>query len=1017
MHRIIFKFLFVAISLASTPLLLSAQVPPKMAVPKLYTTLENHFNKNEFEACVKLENDITKFSQQRKDTLATNSMYYLADAHYQLGELDKAILWREKQRDLLKELKLDESYSTSIFNLTYLYLEAGLYDKAGIAADELLATDKKVFGVKSDEYVSSVLSVVDVYLQLDRLQDSQNLLQATLKQHEKGSLNYALLNNKIGDLYTYTGEYSKASKLLTEAQQIFKRELEDGSEPYIRATVNLGILHMEQGKYPEAEEDFENALKALPDKEQPAYLPTLNNLALVYQSLGQYERSEKTFQEIKEMDAARVGTTHPDYAITLSNLSLVYNDESKYADAEKVILEALEIQRKNDETKSISYARKLNNLAKIYVFSGAPEKSIPLYLEALEIFGKSLGEETADYATVLYNLGVAHLKTNKLEDGVEFLRKSAALRAKVLGKKHPKYAESRQKIAEYQWLRKQRKEARVTFGEVFENYYTQIESTFPVLTEEEKAKFYYNTLRPSFEKFNSFAVEFYNEDPSILSEVYNHQLNTKAAIMLATEKVKESIYGSKNATLIAKFDEWQSMKEKLAKLQSHNENPERLDSLLEVASSVEKDLVRESSEFAQQFIRKRFTWQEVQKALKPGEAAVEVVRFNTYTPEAGGKFNDQVTYALLIVTAQTKNQPDIILMTGGNDMEGRSLKFHRNTIQLNQDDSYSYKKYFEPLGDYLKKKKISKFYLSPDGVYNQINLNTIKNTFSNKYLIDEFTIIRVTNTRELAELKPRKSNSQSSVLMGFPKFNLDGKETPAIAKSENRSLRGGGLNRSLRGGLLRYVGADNGIAVLPGTQVEIKEINSLFTTKATVYTEHQASERLAKSMTSPRILHVATHGYFLEDEKGSGDGSNHYVFNPLLKSGLILAGAENFLRTGVPVDSAGEDGILTAYEAMNLHLEDTDIVVLSACETGLGDVKNGEGVYGLQRAFKLSGAKSVVMSLWSVDDEATKQLMIYFYEQYLKSNDAHTSLRSAQQKLKQKYPTPFYWGAFVVVGL
>jgi CHAT domain-containing protein len=218
-------------------------------------------------------------------------------------------------------------------------------------------------------------------------------------------------------------------------------------------------------------------------------------------------------------------------------------------------------------------------------------------------------------------------------------------------------------------------------------------------------------------------------------------------------------------------------------------------------------------------------------------------------------------------------------------------------------------------------------------------------------------------------------------------------------------------------GLLRFMRGEEGITELPGTQKEIQQISKLFNNNPEVYLEDRASEDITKQVNNPTYLHIATHGYFLEDEEESGTSAKQYVPNPLLKAGLILAGSENFLMSGQPVNDAGDDGILTAYEAMNLKLDETKLVVLSACETGLGEVKNGEGVYGLQRAFKLAGAQSIVMSLWSVDDDATQELMSTFYSELLKSGKQHEAFRIAQQKIKDKYQKPFYWGAFILVGI
>jgi CHAT domain-containing protein len=987
-------------------------------IPAFYFQMDSLYAKNRFQECIALEAQVEAFIQQRKDTLGNNAIVYLADSYHQLDNLTKAIEWREKQHRYLANASLAEELSLALFNIRNLYLESGEYVQAGRIADELLTIDKMLFGESSSNYVRTVINVADFYLGSDRLEDALSLLKSNSRKHKKTSFEYGLLMNKLGDLYTYTGEYSSALNSLMEAQEVARKDTSvRGKELYSGTSANLGILLMERGKYPEAEEYFHSALKSFLT-DTLSFNSISNNLALVNWYLGRYDLAEKKINEIEHREKIELGETHLSYALTLSNLALLYNDQTKFKLAEETMLKVLEIHRINDDINSLGFAGTLNNLAKIYISSGQVEKAIPYLKQSADFFQRILGKDHADFATTNFNLGLAYLLAGKRQEGIKLIRESANIRAKVLGKRHPKYAESIEKIAEYQWQRRQKKSARATFGEVFDNYYFQIETFFPVLTEEEKAKFYYATLKPTFDKFNSFALDFYREDPTVAGDVYNIQMRTKAVVMLATEKVKNAIKKSNNPALIEKFNEWQALKEKIAKLYSQNEDPSKTDSLVLAANEMEKELGRESSDFSKQIVRKKVTWQDVQKKLKPGEAAIEVVRFNAFTTAEGGKFDNKVSYGFLIVTNETKEHPDFIVMEDGYEMENRSLKFYRNSIQNKIEDNYSYTTYFEPIGDYLTKNKITTFYFSPDGVYNQINLNTLFDPNLNKFLNGEYTIIQVTNTTELLDNSVKKNNNTSSILIGFPTFNIK-HDTDSLTDNEIAEKNSGeSFSRSLRGGLVRYVSSNQGIPPLPGTEKEIQELSKLFKKAAQSYMANAASENTTKQAKNPRVLHIATHGYFLEDEStNSSEGNNKYIANPLLRSGLILAGVENFLKTGIPIDSTGEDGILTAYEAMNLQLEETDLVVLSACETARGDVKNGEGVYGLQRALKLSGSRCVIMSLWSVDDEATLQLMVYFYENFLQSSNAHDAMRKAQNKLKEKYPNPFYWGAFVVIGI
>jgi CHAT domain-containing protein len=203
----------------------------------------------------------------------------------------------------------------------------------------------------------------------------------------------------------------------------------------------------------------------------------------------------------------------------------------------------------------------------------------------------------------------------------------------------------------------------------------------------------------------------------------------------------------------------------------------------------------------------------------------------------------------------------------------------------------------------------------------------------------------------------------------------------------------------------------------PYTEREVKKIDKILTKnhwKSGVYVKNNASEEnLKQAVQNPTVLHIASHGFYLEQASNSENPILGHSKNPLLRSILFLSGAQNTLRNQ---NIGKEDGIFTAYEMSNLNLKNTELVVLSACHTGLGRIKNGEGVYGLQRAVLTAGAKSLIISLWEVDDKATQELMVHFYESWCSGMAKQQAFRVAQLKVKEKYKNPFYWGGFVLIG-
>ena len=270
----------------------------------------------------------------------------------------------------------------------------------------------------------------------------------------------------------------------------------------------------------------------------------------------------------------------------------------------------------------------------------------------------------------------------------------------------------------------------------------------------------------------------------------------------------------------------------------------------------------------------------------------------------------------------------------------------------------------------------------PDGIYNQINVNTLKAP-DGPYLIQSMDIRVIGNPTDLL--------------------------------TENRGIQG---NRAFLIGFPDY--GSNEIPPLPGTRIEIERVEASLASTHDVKKKmaKEASESTLKKIENPKILHIATHGFFLEDLESGGSvfgvDIEYARNNPLLRAGIMLSGA-----SAAATYSFGDEdnGILTAYESMNLNLNQTNLVVLSACETGKGDTKAGEGVYGLQRAFQVAGAENLLMSLWKVDDEATQKLMTSFYGIWTKTGDQPSvSFRQAQLSLMKTHDHPYYWGAFVMLS-
>jgi CHAT domain-containing protein len=313
-----------------------------------------------------------------------------------------------------------------------------------------------------------------------------------------------------------------------------------------------------------------------------------------------------------------------------------------------------------------------------------------------------------------------------------------------------------------------------------------------------------------------------------------------------------------------------------------------------------------------------------------------------------------------------------------------------------------------------------RLYLAPDGDLSTVPFELMRDG-DGRYAYDDFTISYLATSRDLPrQSEPSAGRASAPLVMADPDFDLDLGAGSAAQQPKTKVQQRDAQSRAWKGRSVRF-------SALPGSRLEGEQVARLLGVEAKI--GKAAVESVLKTARSPRILHIATHGFFLEDQAltGSAESSTRATAsveerlgrlsrleNPLLRSGLALAGANAWLAGRQAADA--EDGIVTAEDIAIMDLQNTDLVVLSACDTGLGEIHRGEGVFGLRQAFAFAGAKTLIMSLWKVPDLQTSELMVAMYERLTAGASKIEALRGAQEQVRKEYPHPAAWGAFILLG-
>jgi CHAT domain-containing protein len=497
-----------------------------------------------------------------------------------------------------------------------------------------------------------------------------------------------------------------------------------------------------------------------------------------------------------------------------------------------------------------------------------------------------------------------------------------------------------------------------------------VKNNFSHLTEYEKEN-YSARLRENFNEISAFAIRLLlenkiDERDALWTDILNYTLNTKSLILSESNRLIEDLRMNEDPETRRLFSRWRNLKNEFGYLSGNfkKKSKEQAGTVLKELVDIEKVLLRNDSNSAGSY-----DWASVKSSLKNNEAAIELTRVGK-----GTWSRDSSIFYVAFVVRSNSDSPGIIIYKNSEQLEKRYIRYYFNSITHRIDDTISYNVFWRPLEASLQ--GVKTIYFAPDGVFHLINPETLKDPSADRFLLEHVSIRNVTSTRELTQNDRKRFTISSAALFGSPDFSN-------YAKDE-----------------LQHIGFNGNVSPLPGTKKEVDTISTLLAKhniSASTFTERSASEDQLFKVRGEDVLHLATHGFFTSAANKS---------DAMLGSGLLLSKGT----------SQQTDGILTAYEASALNLDSVKLVVLSACKSGLGEVSEGEGVYGLQRAFEVAGVDYIVMTLWNVDDSATKEFMADFYGLLVNEKDIFSAFTKARLSLKKKYPEVFYWGAFKLIS-
>jgi len=842
--------------------------------------------------------------------------------------------------------------------------------------------------------------------------------------------------NSLALLYRDLGDFAAAEPLLEKALQIRRSRLGEDHLDVAQSLNNLGFLHEDLGDYASAEPLFERALAIFRGRlgeGHPLVATTLNNLGLLYRAMGNAAAALSFFQQSLEIRRKWLGEAHVDVAQSLNNLGTVYEDSGDYASAEPLVQKALEIFEKTLGNDHPLVAVALNNLGFLRQAMRDYAAAEPLLQKALEIRRRRLGEAHVDVAESLGNLGVLYASRGDYAAAEPPLREALAIWRKGLGEDHPRVANALRNIAGLQLFADRPGEALATLKELLPVEDRCLQQVFAIGSESRRAAFL-RSVGATHRVLFSLVTHALPGDPEAARAALDYVLRHKAIKSEALGVQRDLVLGGRYEGLAPKLHELSVLRAQIASrllagpgkdgLEAHQQTLSAWRSRYE---ALDAELVRQIPEMRLGKTLEDATRAAVAAALPEGSTLIELICFTEWARPSASPPGSRYIALLLhagapddvgLVDLGDAASIDALLaafrgaLTGARERRDFASQAEALAASSTSQGEALRAAVFDPLVPALGGSR--RLFIVPDGEISRLPFEVLPSA-EGKNLLDDYAVSYLTAGRDALRFAVRSSLPASDPLVvADPDFDL-------------RAAADAAAPEALSGAGPRSMESDRGalhFARLSGIEEEGRAVARKL--GVTPWLGGDALEGRLKRVRSPRILHVATHGFFLAnqaDPRGGGPALDDAVGrllaagreNPLLRSGLALAGANTWLA-GAPLPAEAEDGLLQGADVAALDLYATELVVLSACETGLGKVERGEGVLGLGRAFVLAGARTLIMSLWKVPDRETKLLMEALYDGLSSGLGAAEALRQAQKKVREEQPDPYYWGAFVCQG-